>query len=164
MKNNVVKGSLCCAGCVINVGFSYLMTNLAGLLCVPLMTKLGCAYTDIAMIWTTLSLGAVIARAFQGQLYDKFNPKIVTLLGAFSYIFGLCGLAFVKTPMQAVLLYVLVGMSNSFCGSLPFALLGSKWIGVGRGTIVGLTGAFAGIITIFISPLAALRRLQSPAV
>ena len=107
MKNNV-KGSLCCAGCVINVGFSYLMTNLAGLLCVPLMTKLGCAYTDIAMIWTTLSLGAVIARAFQGQLYDKFNPKIVTLLGAFSYIFGLCGLAFVKTPMQAVLLYVLV--------------------------------------------------------
>lgn len=126
MKNNVVKGSLCCAGCVINVGFSYLMTNLAGLLCVPLMTKLGCAYTDIAMIWTTLSLGAVIARAFQGQLYDKFNPKIVTLLGAFSYIFGLCGLAFVKTPMQAVLLYVLVGMSNSFCGSLPFALLGSK--------------------------------------
>ena len=45
MKNNVVKGSLCCAGCVINVGFSYLMTNLAGLLCVPLMTKLGCAYT-----------------------------------------------------------------------------------------------------------------------
>ena len=57
--------------------------------------------------------------------------------------------------MQAVLLYVLVGMSNSFCGSLPFALLGSKWIGVGRGTIVGLTGAFAGIITIFISPLAA---------
>lgn len=155
MKNNVVKGSLCCAGCVINVGFSYLMTNLAGLLCVPLMTKLGCAYTDIAMIWTTLSLGAVIARAFQGQLYDKFNPKIVTLLGAFSYIFGLCGLAFVKTPMQAVLLYVLVGMSNSFCGSLPFALLGSKWIGVGRGTIVGLTGAFAGIITIFISPLAA---------
>ena len=84
MKNNVVKGSLCCAGCVINVGFSYLMTNLAGLLCVPLMTKLGCAYTDIAMIWTTLSLGAVIARAFQGQLYDKFNPKIVTLLGAFS--------------------------------------------------------------------------------
>ena len=120
MKNNVVKGSLCCAGCVINVGFSYLMTNLAGLLCVPLMTKLGCAYTDIAMIWTTLSLGAVIARAFQGQLYDKFNPKIVTLLGAFSYIFGLCGLAF-----------------------------------VGRGTIVGLTGAFAGIITIFISPLAA---------
>ena len=43
MKNNVVKGSLCCAGCVINVGFSYLMTNLAGLLCVPLMTKLGCA-------------------------------------------------------------------------------------------------------------------------
>jgi len=155
MKNNVVKGSLCCAGCVINVGFSYLMTNLAGLLCVPLMTKLGCAYTDIAMIWTTLSLGAVIARTFQGQLYDKFNPKIVTLLGAFSYIFGLCGLAFVKTPMQAVLLYVLVGMSNSFCGSLPFALLGSKWIGVGRGTIVGLTGAFAGIITIFISPLAA---------
>lgn len=155
MKNNVVKGSLCCAGCVINVGFSYLMTNLAGLLCVPLVTKLGCAYTDIAMIWTTLSLGAVIARAFQGQLYDKFNPKTVTLLGAFSYIFGLCGLAFVKTPMQAVLLYVLVGMSNSFCGSLPFALLGSKWIGVGRGTIVGLTGAFAGIITIFISPLAA---------
>ena len=67
------------------------------------------------MIWTTLSLGAVIARVFQGQLYDKFNPKIVTLLGAFSYIFGLCGLAFVKTPMQAVLLYVLVGMSNSFC-------------------------------------------------
>ncbi len=30
-----------------------------------------------------------------------------------------------------------------------------QWIGVGRGTIVGLTGAFAGIITIFISPLAA---------
>lgn len=99
-------------------------------------------------------LGAVIARAFQGQLYDKFNPKIVTLLGAFSYIFGLCGLAFAENTMQAVLLYVLVGMSNSFCG-FALALLGSKWIGVGRGTIVGLTGAFAGIITIFISPLAA---------
>ena len=47
MKNNVVKGSLCCAGCVINVGFSYLMANLAGLLCVPLMTKLGLSLIHI---------------------------------------------------------------------------------------------------------------------
>ena len=155
MKNNVLKGSLCCAGCVFNVGFSYLMTNLAGLLCVPLITKLGCAYTDIALIWTTLSVGSVIVRSFQGQLYDKFNPKIVTLIGVAFYILGLCGLAFVTSPMQAVILYLFVGMANSFCGSLPFALLGSKWIGVGRGTIVGLTGVFAGIITVFASPFAA---------
>ena len=79
MKNNVVKGSLCCAGCVINVGFSYLMTNLAGLLCVPLMTKLGCAYTDIAMIWTTLSLGAVIARAFQGSTISSIRKLSLCL-------------------------------------------------------------------------------------
>ena len=30
MKNNVVKGSLCCAGCVINVGFSYLQSKVKG--------------------------------------------------------------------------------------------------------------------------------------
>ncbi len=38
---------------------------------------------------------------------------------------------------------------------MPFALLGSKWIGIGRGTIVGLSGAFAGIITLIVSPIAA---------
>lgn len=155
MKSNVLKGSLCCAGCVINTGFSYLMTNLVGLLCIPLMTKMGCEYTDIALIWTTLSLGAVLSKAFIGQLFDRFNPKLVTLLGALCHILGLSGLAFVQTPTQAVVLFVFVGMSNSLTGSLPFALLGSKWIGVGRGTIVGLTGVFAGIITIFASPFAA---------
>lgn len=154
-NNNVLRGSLCCAGCVINVGFSYFMNNLVGLLCVPLIAKIGCAYSDIALIWTTLSLGSMLARSFQGQLYDKFNPKIVTLLGAFGYIFGLCGLAYVKTPLQAILIYIVVGMANSFCGSLPFALLGSKWIGVGRGTIIGLTGAFGGIITLIAAPFAA---------
>ncbi len=155
MKNNVLKGSLCCIGSILNTGFSYLMMNIAGLLTVPLVTKLGCSYADIGLIWSALSLGAMLVRTIQGHLYEKFNPKIVTLLGVFSYVFGLTALAFVTKPIQAIILYFIVGLGNSFCGSLPVSLLGSKWIGIGRGSIVGLAGAAGGIITVVVAPIAA---------
>lgn len=155
MKNNITRGALCCSGCVLNIGYCYLMSNLAGLFCVPLATKLGVGFAEIAIIWTTLSLGSVIARSFQGQLYDRFDPKLVTLIGGLAAPLALISMAYVTSTTQIVIIFLFVGILNTFCGSVPFALLGSKWIGIGRGTIIGLSGAFAGIITLIVSPIAA---------
>ena len=75
MNKNSIKAFLCCGGCVLNIGLSYLFTNLVGLFCVPLATKLGVQYAQIAIIWTTLSLGAIASRSFTGTLFQKYNPK-----------------------------------------------------------------------------------------
>ncbi len=70
------------------------MTNLAGLLCSS-DDEAGLRLHGYRYDLTTFSLGAVIARAFQGQLYDKFNPKIVTCLAH-----SLTSSAFVVWPCE----------------------------------------------------------------
>ena len=154
MNKNSIKAFLCCGGCVLNIGLSYLFTNLVGLFCVPLATKLGVQYAQIAIIWTTLSLGAIASRSFTGTLFQKYNPKVVCAIAGIMFLIGLPGLTMVQSPVMAYVLFFFVGLMNTFTSSLPFQLLGSKWIGTGRGTIIGMTPIFSAIFSTLLAPIA----------
>ena len=149
------RGLLCCVGCVLNIGFAFLCTNLVGLFCVPLASNLGVEYSSIALIWTSLSIGSICSRFFAGRLFDKVNPKIICAVSAVMYLFALPGMTLVKSPTAAIILFFFVGIINAFTGTLPFQLLGSKWIGVGRGTVIGLAPIFSAIFDMVFAPIGA---------
>lgn len=152
---NTTRAFLCCGGSVVNIGFSFLSMNLVGLFCVPLASKLGVEYSQLAIIWTTLTFGSIIGRYFAGQLFDKFNPKVLCAGGAISYLLALVCLIFIKSTTTAYILFFFVGITNVFAGTLPFQLLGSKWIGIGRGTIIGMTAIFSAIFDMIFAPIVA---------
>ena len=153
--NNKTRGILCCLGCLLNIGFAFLFTNLVGLFCVPLASKLGVDYTSVALIWTALTLGSVCSRFFAGKLFDKVNPKLICTFSAITYLVGLLGMTLVTSPTMAIFLFFFVGILNTFMGTLPFQLLGSKWIGIGRGTVIGLAPIFSAIFDAIFAPIAA---------
>lgn len=153
--SNKTRGTLCISGLILSAGLSMLFNILAAILCVPLATKLGVEYSSIAIMWTTMSLGATLCLSFLGKLFDKINPKVMYALGAVTHLLGLSSLAFVNSVTAVVVLYFFVGILNVIISSWGLSMLGSKWIGVGRGSIVGLGSAVAAVFSVIFSPIAA---------
>jgi MFS family permease len=152
-KNYKVKGIMCVLGSMINIGISFLVMNLMGVLTYPLAKKFGVAYSTISVIWTTLALGAIITSLFLGKLLEKFNPKIICSLAPIAYILGLSLLPYYPNVTVLIAAYTVVGFFNCMGSTLPFYILTQNWIGEGRGSVVGLGSIFSAIFTTIFTPI-----------
>lgn len=153
MKNYRRKGILCILGGMLNIGISFLVMNLMGVLTYPLAEKFGVDYSKIAVIWTTLSVGSMITSLILGKLLEKFNPKIICALAPIAYILGISLLPVVPNVTTLIIIYVLVGFLNALGSTLPFMMLSQQWVGAGRGSIVGLGSLFSAFFTTVFTPI-----------
>lgn len=153
MKNYRTKGILCILGGMINIGISFLVMNLMGVLTYPLAEKFGVDYSRIAIIWTALSIGAIITSLILSRLLERFNPKFVCALAPISYILGISLLPILPNVTSLIAVYALVGFLNGMGSTLPFFMLSQQWVGAGRGSIVGLGSLFSAIFTTIFTPI-----------
>lgn len=153
MKNYRTKGILCILGGMINIGISFLVMNLMGVLTYPLAEKFGVDYSKIAVIWTGLSIGSMITSLILSKMLEKYNPKIICAMAPVAYILGISLLPVVPNVAALIAIYVLVGFLNAFGSTLPFMMLSQQWVGAGRGSIVGLGSLFSAIFTTVFTPV-----------
>lgn len=153
--NNKTRGTMCIIGMILSTGMSMLVAIFAALYCIPLVTKLGVEYSSIAIMWTTLTIGVLVALTFLGKLFDNINPKIIYAVGSLSYLLALSSLSYVKSVTAVIILYFFVGLLYCPLSTSGLSILGSKWIGVGRGSVIGLGSAVAAVFSVIFSPIAA---------
>ena len=148
------RAFLNCGGSIVIIGFNYLTSNLIGIYGASLAVKLGVEYSQIALMWTTMTIGSLIARAFAGKLFDCVNPKLICILPAFSYLIMISGLAFIDSVPLLLFAMFIGGIPFTYASGLLLQLLGSKWIGIGRGSIIGLASVCSAVFNVVFIPLA----------
>ena len=142
--------------CFMFAGSMALINSIIGVYMIPVTTALGCARGDFTFMLTTQAISIVISMPIWGNIYQnkKVNINLALTIGAVCMIACplICALA-----TNLFIFYIAgfiggIGIAACFTMATP-VLVGNWFAKQHRGKMIGIASCFAGVSTIFWSPL-----------
>ena len=142
--------------CFMFAGSMALINSIIGVYMVPVTTALECARGDFTLMLTTQAISIVVSMPIWGNIFQntKININLALTIGALTMIACplICSFA-TSLPVFYVAGFIGgVGIAACFTMATP-VLIGNWFAKQHRGKMIGIASCFAGVSTIFWSPL-----------
>lgn len=142
--------------CFMFAGSMALINSIIGVYMVPVTTALGCARGDFTFMLTTQAISIVISMPIWGNIFQnkKININLALTVGALTMIACplICSFASDLTAFYIAGFLGGIGIAACFTMATP-VLIGNWFAKQHRGKMIGIASCFAGVSTIFWSPL-----------
>ena len=142
--------------CFMFAGSMALINSIIGVYMVPVTTALGCARGDFTFMLTTQAISIVISMPIWGNIFQnkKISINLALTVGALTMIACplICSFASDLTVFYIAGFLGGIGIAACFTMATP-VLIGNWFAKQHRGKMIGIASCFAGVSTIFWSPL-----------
>lgn len=142
--------------CFMFAGSMALINSIIGVYMIPVTTAMECARGDFTFMLTTQAISIVISMPIWGNIYQnkKININLALTIGAICMI--LCPLicSFADSLIVFYIAGFIGGIGIAACFTMATPVLIGNWFAKQhRGKMIGIAACFAGVSTIFWSPL-----------
>jgi MFS family permease len=121
----------------------------------PVCKAIGASLTQFQIVLTMCGLGMIISNLFLGEMFKKYNPKILCIIGAFGASAIYCTIAFSKSIYLMWIGGLIFGTLYGACGQTLLNVMVSGWFNQGAGTVLGISTMISNLFTVFANPIAA---------
>lgn len=121
----------------------------------PVCRTIGASLTQFQIILTLCGLGMIISNLFLGEMFKKYNPKILCIIGAFGASIIYCTIAFSKNIYLMWIGGLAFGILYGACGQTLLNVMISGWFNQGAGTVLGISTMISNLLTACANPIAA---------
>lgn len=139
------------AACFVAAG-SYGLFSSFGVLFKSLQAEFGWSATLVSSIHSVHMLAFAVSCILMGRLTDRYGPRIILLVSAFSLGLGFCLLSIAAHLWHFYLFYVIASLGVGHLFVLGPAMV-QRWFISRRGLALGIVAAGVGFGTLLIPPL-----------
>lgn len=142
--------------CFMFAGSMALINSIIGVYMIPVTTALDCARGDFTLMLTTQAISIVISMPVWGNLFQnkKININLALTIGALTMIACPLICSFATALWQFYIAGFIGGVGIAACFTMATPVLIGNWFAKKhRGKMIGIASCFAGVSTIFWSPL-----------
>lgn len=142
--------------CFMFAGSMALINSIIGVYMIPVTTALECARGDFTFMLTTQAISIVVSMPIWGNLFQnkKVNINLALTIGAITMIACPLICSFSTELWQFYVAGFIGGIGIASCFTMATPVLVGNWFAKKhRGKMIGIASCFAGVSTVFWSPL-----------
>ncbi|MEG0899457.1 MAG: MFS transporter [Oscillospiraceae bacterium] len=126
----------------------------SGLFLSPVSTELGIGIGNLSLYFSITSVVMVIWLPFAGKLINRYNIRIMAVIGAALQTFSFAAFGFMNNVYGWYLLAIPHAMGATILVNLLGPILINRWFAKNAGLMMGIQMAFVGLFGAVLQPLA----------